>query len=291
MTRIFAGIDFAIHEDNEGTCWLEDDGEVLRLGLGEPPSPAERTAIDSPLGTSYGFSAILRGCVPNDVGGDGYLSRQTERWLRGTIKGYATTRAASRGTTRLARHRKVAYFRETGHVQPTVRMFTVPKALAWLLNRLDLKTPAERLQALVDARTGLGPIIEAHPRPFLYSAFERLGVRPNGRLSRHLLRDVALYKYEDQESARRGRELALMVLCLRNEWQGLPRPLRLELPADVRTRLVSSHHSFDAFLAALTAWAHSRGQTVGYREAGIPQEVVEEEGHILVLSNLNGVRA
>ncbi len=48
--------------------------------------------------------------------------------------------------------------------------------------------------------------------------------------------------------------------------------------------LTDLDHSFDAFLCALTAWAHHYRQTMTWDMAGVPAEYVDVEGHILVLS-------
>lgn len=54
-------------------------------------------------------------------------------------------------------------------------------------------------------------------------------------------------------------------------------------PATLPDELKVNHHRFDAFLCALTAWAHHHGECVGWESAEIEPGIVDIEGHILVL--------
>jgi hypothetical protein len=55
------------------------------------------------------------------------------------------------------------------------------------------------------------------------------------------------------------------------------------LPVTPPEEVIESDHTFDAWLAALTAWAHEKNETLGWIEAGIDPAHVDAEGHILVL--------
>jgi hypothetical protein len=66
-------------------------------------------------------------------------------------------------------------------------------------------------------------------------------------------------------------------------WLGLhPRILPNDLPAE----FFKSDHYFDAFLSALTAWAHYNSLTIPWNNIGnmVTEKSVLHEGHILVLS-------
>jgi hypothetical protein len=54
-------------------------------------------------------------------------------------------------------------------------------------------------------------------------------------------------------------------------------------PATIPDQLKESHHRFDAFLSALTAWAHQHGECMAWQTAEIEPQIVDIKGHILVL--------
>lgn len=284
---IYEGIDFANIQNNVGRCYVADNGHELHVlpVVPDPNIKLTRRAVDCPLGVSSGFTDLIQGHLPSDDGEDGYKTRKTERWLREYAAQYRTNQLwRERGEADRAQFPRPSYFNGGAHVQSAAGLQIVPDCIAWLYRELrELAHNAEagqRLAAAGDARRGEGMIIEAHPRMFLYSAVERLYNHNSALIAIGDLNDIAGYK--EKEPGAVGRRQRIYGLLKNNTaWMGqAPRDL---LPAEPPEELVNSDHKFDAWLAALTAWAHHNDETLDWKTAGIAANQVSVEGHILVL--------
>lgn len=280
MSTIFHGIDFANKKANHGKCWLSDDGASLTATFSPPSTGATRTAVDCPLGTTLAFTRLLAGEVAKNETTDVFKSRATERLMRDLVSDYQTNRDwQERPKTERKRFPRASYFNGGSHVQPAVGMVIVPEALAWLADGAGSEKEA-RLNAMRRARLGQGPIVEAHPRLFLYSAIERLRRSRSTPVPFEELDAIAGYKGTDADAeARRLRVYDL--LRANTSWLGRnSRSLRV---ADV-SALISTDHAFDAWLSALTAWAHEHGETWSWEDTmQLDKATVEVEGHMLIL--------
>jgi len=298
----YLGIDFANIEKNVGNCLIDDDGQTLSARFTDKVphvSEVRLTAIDCPLGTSQGFEMGLRGEL-SDVSEDGWKTRLTERTLRSVVEAYATNQAwkTAKGQLRTKAARAQysgPYFHPTSHIQPSVGMVIVPALLQFVGRQLcpDGK-PDRRLEAIREARAGNGPIVEAHPRLFLYSLLER--TQQSGQpIPLETLRAAARYKVKDSEeglgdlttgsSCRRH----LLDFILRHpEWTGIACKRTISVDGALE-KLIEDDHAFDAWLSALTAWAHARQETLTWAALRMPEDVSRAEGHILVLRQGKGV--
>ncbi|MEQ8854776.1 DUF429 domain-containing protein [Gimesia sp.] len=281
---IYEGIDFAHIQANLGRCYVSDDSQALQVLLTGPnkPEDIQRRAIDCPLGVSWGLTQLVQGHLPPDLGGDGYKTRETERWLRNHATMYQTNQLwRARSNAEREQYPRASYFNGGSHVQSAAGLQIVPACLAWLLQQIapDAK-PNQRLAAASAARRGEGLIIEAHPRMFLYSAIERLYRSDSTVVTNETLNVVAGYKGNNLEAAG-NRRIIYDLLQSNPAWMGqTPRELLPVIPPE---EVIESDHTFDAWLAALTAWAHEKNETLGWIEAGIDPAHVGAEGHILVL--------
>ena len=61
--------------------------------------------------------------------------------------------------------------------------------------------------------------------------------------------------------------------------------------ADAEDRPLQTDHTFDAFLAAMTAFAFACNQVISFTDAGISGDTVSIEGHIAILSQLKPLSA
>ncbi len=284
QTKLYEGIDFALKKENVGHCYLRDDGQCLELiENGSSLGPVTRAAVDCPLGTTTGFQKLLVGELP-DESKDGFQLRQTETWLRKLQTDYNTNQHwRLRSPEDRQRYPHASYFNGAQHVQPTLGLRMVPACLYWLAQRLSpLSSTNERKQLLESARRGEGPIVEAHPRPFLYSAVERIFREDPSSLPLERLNHVANYK-----KFRESRREVYTLLRDHQAWMGNAR--RNLLPNQLPQLLESSDHAFDAWLCALTAWAHNHGETISWSDVPtLARGDIEIEGHILVLSTVDG---
>lgn len=275
---VFHGIDFANNKAKQGECWLRDCEETLRAVFTKPDEKPSRTAVDCPFGTTVAFDRLLRGEGTNGAAGDTLKSRATERLLRCVVSKYKVNLDWKQ---RSAHDRELfprdVFFNGGRHVRPTVGMVIVPEFLGWLTDHAGSDTGARR-EALRAARFGDGPIVESHPRLFLYSAIER--IRALVSLPSKDLDAIAGYKGRGAEPKARRRRV-YEILCSNPSWQG-EKARRIEV--DSLAHLVEADHVFDAWLSALTAWAHASGETWSWRDTGkLDESVVAVEGHILVL--------
>lgn len=277
--KVYEGIDFANKEENIERCYVTDDGQQLTTTFTRPDQyPIVRTAVDCPLGTTAGFLGLLQGELPPDDG-NGFQVRRTEIWLRDTLWNYQTNqRWRDRNDAEREQFPRANYFHPTQHVQPTLGLRMVPACIHWLAENLAPDgTTEERLAALADARRGEASIVEAHPRPFLYSAVERIWQHQHAIVTIPILNHVAGKK----EPGSRGEVYNL----LRDNgcWMGaVQRALLPEQPP--QELLATEDHAFDAWLCALTAWCHDNGETIEWTHVpDLTQEIVDIEGHILVL--------
>ncbi|MEI9948269.1 MAG: hypothetical protein WDO74_04645 [Pseudomonadota bacterium] len=177
----------------------------------------------------------------------------------------------------------VAFFNGSSHVQATLRMVIVPGLLYWLTGSL-LKD--DRLPVLRDARLGRGHAVEAHPRLFLYSAMERIRIGTGQRIPTSTMGVIAQYKSEGADGTR-GRRAALELLTS-NTAHWLPQGEYRTIAPAAFDEMVANDHAFDAWLSALTAWAHEHSDTWLSAHAGLDEGVVAIEGHILILKPRSG---
>lgn len=269
MIRYFEGVDYADDRTKLGRCTIGVDtagiiSPVIRIPDG---ATIEKAAVDCPFGTSDSFVRLYRG----ELQAGDVKTRATERWLRNTLAAYGSNVCwkANRGQRKPAQ-----YVNCTGHVQPSVGLQIVPGFLDWFYRRLhDASSSADRRRAIRNARLGSHCTVESHPRAFLYSAVERIYNSPvMGNLDwAGILPRIAEYRLDLQFTYAFLRDSAPGWL-----WNGCT------LSRDPG-QFLFNEHTFDAFLAALTAFAHAENQTVDWKSAGLSVGVVEVEGHILIL--------
>lgn len=283
MTAAYLGIDFANREANHGRCWLLDDGQQLVASFSKPEADPSCTGVDCPFGTTAGFESLLRGEKPaGDPAKDGFKSRATELLMRSHVRSFATNTAwkalaadqRDDGSSR-------DFFNAGSHVQSTLGMVIVPACINWLTDELASEgSAAVRLAAVRRARLGCAPIIEAHPRLYLYSALERIWGGGAAHFNVAVLGTIAAYKRKGAPGEE-GRKQALELLRTWPDWQ--PTTARRRVVTESEELLLASDHAFDAWLCALTAWSHAHGDTWTWSHAGLPEDLVEVEGHILIL--------
>lgn len=282
-TDWYRGIDFANCEETCAQCDLMDDGRRLIAHMGSGSAQRiRRIAIDSPFGTTIGFERLLKGLQCADVSNDGFKSRFTERYVRTRMSAsHSNNLWLSRSKRDRSRFRRKSFFNKTAHVQSTVRLAIVPACICRLGEELcPAGTQSARLRQLQAARRGEALIIEAHPRMFLYSAVERIA-RAAGTIDCRLLDAVAGYR--DKGNRGRSRRTVVYELLTKNTTWMNDSHRRIGIEGSL-SDLVDSHHDFDAWLCALTAWAHHHGETLTW--SGVPElrrHIVELEGHILIL--------
>jgi hypothetical protein len=280
VAEYFLGIDFACIKRNLGNCLLRDDGASLFLDF----SKSERrtviiTAVDCPLGTSSEFLEVLAGKLPSNPKDGSLASRQTERWLRKHVSdNYVTAGMWDEGARN--RYGRDHYFSKTAHVQPTVAMRIVPKCLHWLLPHQLQEFPSKSgPEILQTARKGIGGVVEAHPRMFLYSAIEKQQKLLPASVTLEVLFNVAEYKNGPEH-----RRFVYDFLQKHTDW--LKPCSRILIPARPPDEILKSNHAFDAFLSALTAWSHRHAMTIRWDKTApsLTEAAVLQEGHILVLA-------
>lgn len=280
--QTYRGIDFAIERKRRAELRLIDDGNSLEVS--DSCTDVEvMTAIDCPLGTTAGFVDLLAGRIPVHMN-DGFQSRRTEDWARGYVERYETVTSWK---LQAGGRKGPTYFHRTSHIQPATAMRIIPACLDYVLDQLSLQSGSqtERRGALIAARRGEARFVEAHPRLFLYSALERIHRASRAALSLDTLAAAARYKSSKAELRQRAmsnRRRLYGVLREDPAWMGGQRR-QLE-PADPPDWLISTDHCFDAWLCALTAWAHDHSECLDWHAAGLPEDLVEIEGHLLILS-------
>jgi hypothetical protein len=285
----FCGRDFACDKTKDVSCFLHDDGEKLHVKLVKPPTVVVKlTAVDCPFGTSAEFLMVLNGGLPETLGDPSLATRATERWLREHVGGYQSVKLWDKKAKKA--YPRVKYFVTTSHVQPSVGLRMVPKFLHWLLQQKDKLYPdldPNRCPLLFfqKMRQGNGVIVEAHPRMFLYSAIEKQFLSDKESVTREVMYNTTSYK-SDKRKGLLGKDCRRKVykfLSSTTGWLGLyPRILPKDLPEE----FFKTDHYFDAFLSALTAWAHYNSLTIPWNntENMVTEKSVFHEGHILVLS-------
>lgn len=274
--KTYQGIDFANRQTNLGRCYLTVDEESKTLTpqlVLQPDQKPAGTAVDCPFGTSEGFQKLLKGEIPQPCEWDaGYKTRATEHWLRDELWSYQTNEFWRSRTNPTPQH----YVNKTGHVQSAVGLVIVPAFLHWFHAEQQ-----QSLDNLRQGRLGQGRYVEAHPRPFLYSAIERIYRRePETHGWADILRNVVAYKDKPREShASQRREVYDFLRQHSQSWLWGGYTL-----AEAPELLLATDHSFDAFLAALTVYARDCHQTISWKTAGLSHTTVLDEGHILILS-------
>lgn len=281
LQQTFHGIDFANKKKNVGHCWLVDDGATLTASfIHRGDFEATRTAIDCPFGTTVAVERLLRGEIAKNRKPDVFKSRHTERLMREVISNYQVNLDwKNRSIDERKQFPRASFFNGGSHVQPTVGLVIVPECLAWLQDRVG-DGREERREELRRARLGTGRVVESHPRLFLYSAIEKVR-RVKGRpLSVASMDDIAGYKGVGSE-ARARRQRVYEILCLESAWMG---EKARKLVVEDLSALIDTDHAFDAWLSALTAWAHENELTWTWRDSRrLTRAEVEIEGHILIL--------
>lgn len=282
LPNYYCGTDFACNENNEASCFLYDDGQNFQVTLDKPVNAIEQLkAVDCPFGTSAGFLEVLVGRLPGILASPSLDTRATERWLRDHVKNYNSVQLW-KNEARI-RFPNQIYFKTTSHVQPTVALRIVPKFLHWLLTeKAGLNQEMDGLDFLQMMRKGKGAIVEAHPRMFLYSAIEKQHLSDANGVDLEVLFHAASYKKKGQDGIDH-RQYVYKFLSDNNGWLC---PFEHTLPADPPRVIFESDHYFDAFLCALTAWAHSKNLTIpwDHTNGNVTEASVFHEGHILVLS-------
>lgn len=276
---IYEGLDFANHELREGRAFLVDDGTNLTVSFERPDVRSiKRIGVDCPFGTSAEFYSLLSGILPSTSEDRTFQSRSTERWVRRVIgKEYRSCKLWDASARR--EFDRDNYFHPTTHVQPAVAMRIVPNCLAWLIRQIeDGISPTD---FVLSARQADGLIVEAHPRMFLYSMIERIHRANAGVMTARVMNSIAGYKNKGKVSNRERREDVYHFLRNHTEWTG--KNIRRLQPEHPNELLFASDHAFDAWLSALTAWAHHHQECIRWDEAGISPEAVKIEGHILIL--------
>jgi hypothetical protein len=224
--------------------------------------------------------------LPETLSDPSLATRATERWLREHVGGYQSVKLWD-DIAKQAYPERDYYFWKTSHVQPAVGLRMVPKFLHWLLqqkNKLypDLDPKMCPLLFFQKMRQGEGVIVEAHPRMFLYSAIEKQYLSDKESVTREVMYKVASYKRKGP-LGKDCRQKVYEFLSSTTGWLGLyPRKLQEDLPAE----FFETDHYFDAFISALTAWAHYNSLTIPWNntENMVTEKSVLHEGHILVLS-------
>ena len=280
---VYEGLDFANHCEREGRAFLTDDGTSLTVSF-ESPTEVVVTSVgvDCPFGTSAAFVSLLLGVLPTTSEDRTFQSRSTERWVRNEVgKTYQTCKLWDASARR--EHER-NYFHPTTHVQPAVAMRIVPNCLAWMIRQAPDGASAKEF--LLAARRAEGRLVESHPRMFLYSMIERVHRLDAKAVTTQVLNAVAGYKNKGKVSHRARREAVYRFLRDHTGWTG-SKARRIE-PEHPDELLFVSDHAFDAWLSALTAWANHHGECIRWDEAGIAEEAVKVEGHILVLRQKEG---
>ncbi|KAB2849609.1 MAG: hypothetical protein F9K44_07445 [Hyphomicrobiaceae bacterium] len=273
----FLGIDWGAN-DNWKSCVLHDNGEELSLA---PDAPAnrdavdfglyQRTAVDCPFGTTRVFQGVLTGAPVERAFPTAACDRASEVAIRERIGAFHIVRLwndLAPGGPPL--------FNSTGHIQSTVRLSIVPDFLNWFVaERFAGQAIDNGSVELVEARLGHPPVVEAHPRAFLYSCIELLHELP-------LEWAQVLPQARDYKTPT-GRGAMLHLLGENIGWMG-DQVRDLGPVLDHPQTILASDHDFDAFLAALTAWAHGVGVALwAHNAAGLADETVAIEGHLLIL--------
>lgn len=287
--RYYRGFDYANIREHRGICVVSDDGTTLRAHFGNAipnDAPISKEAVDCPFGTTRGFEAGLRGECCDDSYGDGYKTRATEQWLRQHVRGFAINSDWRRRTKdQKKRFPRASFYNSASHVQPSLGLVIVPEFLHWLANEVSTSKSAEhRLKRLAEARCGEGPIVEAHPRVFMYSALER--IRRSEPVPLKVLDAASGYKDRKPAKAtgKANRQYVFDFLAdhIAN-WTGESSRLSLAIEGGVDT-LVDVDHAFDAWLSALTAWADACGEVRDWKSIeNLTRDVIEVEGHIHIL--------
>ena len=101
-------------------------------------------------------------------------------------------------------------------------------------------------------------------------------------LNRDVLNSVAGYKNTGKTSHHARREHVYRLLREHTGWTG-DQARRLE-PKHPEDLLFVSDHAFDAWLSALTVWVHRHGEFITWKDANIPKEAADIEGHILIFA-------
>lgn len=279
--RYFGGVDYADDRSNFGQCVLcvDNDGVITPVLKAPDGAAIEKTGVDCPFGTSAAFVSLYRGVLPT---GD-VKTRVSELWIRRLLADYNSNTWWSENRGRL---KPDLYVNTTGHVKPSVGLQIVPGFLDWFYRTFhDNSSPALCRKAIHDARLGIGPVVESHPRAFLYSAVERIfnGVNTGEVQWLNVLPKIAQYREKSKETGRYEKLESTYRFLLEHAtlwlWDGYT------LDADPGP-ILKDEHGFDAFLSALTAFAHAENQTITWDSAVLDKSMVEVEGHILILSQI-----
>lgn len=292
--RRFLGIDWAEDRTNWRACSIEASSGLLRgeiLQCRDPEKLAvsdyELIAVDCPLGTTVLFEAILKGRIPARLRDFNPKYRRTEQRLSDVLNRFKTVAHWREDHSKSIRTRlgPGAYFNSGSHIKPTAALSMVPEVIRWCQERSLVFEPTTPVGArLTSIRMGTGRIVEAHPRLFLYSLLETLPRRHWRSLA--LLAQARDYKSSKTATdCERIDNRCLLYAKVQTAIRGLCN-VRFE-KASRSEELFASGHNFDAWLAALTAWAHTSRLTwaaADLVDSGLEApEVLAKEGHILIL--------
>lgn len=284
MTVEFIGIDLADVEGNRSRVDLVDDGSRLAIkkvskDLGPPLDGSHLGAIDSPLGYPRAFADLIHALEITLGNERQYKFRLTDDVMGDQVAQLPGVVEANRLVGE--------FFLSQRHVHSPISLQIIPRALREALRLLGLEhsSPRDRLREVAAARLGSARLVETHPRLFLYSALERIRARRQMRLPQEILVAARDYKSSHREKAvsknlkasYRG-ELLQFLASTASSWMGASqRELEVE-------GLSTRDHDFDAYLCALAAFMHLKGETWHWKElARLDKSVVEREGHIFIL--------
>lgn len=222
-------------------------------------------AVDSPLGTNRDFADLLRGEIPEQLSDRKLKERATERFWRKRLLDIARHHPE---TTR--------YFDQNSHLKSSVGLEIVPEAIYCVQKAFGKR-------GLRDARIGSpdARMIEAAPRVFLYTIIERIrrSETQKGRAIDPRITE-SVKQYKSKEGSDRGLILDFVLEHFRSWSGGINREFRFAVDKE---KLIADNHLFDAWLAAMTAWAFCQKQTLNAKDAGLTGTRLELEGHIVAL--------
>lgn len=288
MSPTYIGVDIADDLANRSRVELQDDGEQLTVAAvldnyGDVLAGNQIAALDSPLGYPVPFGELVSSLTVLDIEPWRFKYRLTEAFVADLVSNLPFIEESG--------HAVPQFFNRGSHVKPAVGLEIVPGAVREAMRLLGVLEagPEERQAAIQHARAGDGPVLEAHPRLFLYSLLARIRAHLGDPLPVDLLTAARLYKTpagaRAAEAAERlaNRNLVLGYIIEHSEAWLVPARALAHGPVCDRD------HDFDAFLCALTAFAHAHGQTLGWEAfAGLNAVVVHKEGHMLILAPADG---
>lgn len=292
MTKYFLGLDFANVQHANAKCLLKDEaGEITLCPNSDVPTREReiaRFALDAPFGLTKPMLELLQG-TNYEGDADRLRLRETDRRVGALVK---KMRIADRKQTKLGGH---PLFNSGSHIHPPMAFQTLPNALREVLRLERFSSPDSQTSSLlVESRLGLGRVVEAHPRLFLYSLLERLGgkykttteegrilasARDYGPAVRRKTEAGEEFEARRKQRCPNRKQLVKEICESSSSWMGAA---HREFSGDF-SRVAETDHVFDAFLCALTAFMHHAGETLLWSDLKIDRSTVEIEGHMIIL--------